>query len=78
LYRDGEQWKPVAARKAYRVEKDAYSTMNFAPVTTTAVRLEVEPQTVAYKAGDIGPPAAMFLSEDIAWREFGLIEWRVS
>ena len=39
---------------------------------------EVEPRTVPYRAGEIGPPAAMFLDADIAWREFGIIEWRVA
>jgi uncharacterized protein len=78
LYRAGDAWKPVDAKKPYVVKKDAFSTIAFAPVRTTAVRIEVEPQTVQYKSGDIGPPAAMFISEDIAWREFGLIEWRVT
>ena len=30
-----------------------------------------------YKSGEIGPPDAMFLTREVAWREFGLIEWRV-
>lgn len=78
LYREGQDWKPVAAQNAYRVELDTWSTVEFEPVTTTAVRLEVEPTTVSYEAGDIGPPAALFLEEDIEWREFGVIEWQVS
>ena len=45
---------------------------------TRAMRLEVEPRTVSYKAGEIGPPAAMFIDEDVEWREFGVIEWQVS
>jgi hypothetical protein len=77
LYRDGDAWRPVVTSGTYRVEKDAFSTISFEPVTTTAVRVEVEPQTVAYRAGEIGPPGAMFLDEDIAWREFGIIEWEV-
>ena len=36
--------------------------VEFDPVTTTAVRIEVEPKTVHYKTGEIGPPAAMFLN----------------
>ena len=47
------------------------------PVTTSGVRIEVEPATKHYKSGEIGPPEAMFLSTDVDWREFGLIEWRV-
>ena len=77
VYRDGGEWKAVAARGEYGVEKDRFNSVTFDPVTTTAVRLEVEPKTVHYKAGEIGPPGAMFLSSDIDWREFGIIEWRV-
>jgi hypothetical protein len=51
--------------------------MHFQPVTTTAVRIEVEPQNILYEAGMIGPPAAMFIDEDVTWREFGIIEWRI-
>ena len=75
LYKDGTGWKPVPA--AYRVEKDRFNSVAFPAVITSAVRLEVEPQTRRYKAGEIGPPGAMFLKSDIDWREFGIIEWRV-
>jgi hypothetical protein len=74
-YKDGAAWKPIPA--AYTVDKDKFDSVTFPPVTTTAVRLEVEPQTRHYKAGEIGPPGAMFLNSDIDWREFGIIEWRV-
>jgi DUF1680 family protein len=77
LYKDGDQWKPVAARGAYSVDKDAFNRVGFAPVTTIAVRIEVEPATRHYRTGGIGPPDAMFLTRDMDWREFGLIEWRV-
>ena len=77
LYKDGDEWKPVAAQGAYTVDKDAFNRVAFAPVTTGAVRIEVEPATHHYKTGEIGPPDAMFLSQDLDWREFGLIEWRV-
>jgi DUF1680 family protein len=75
LYKDGSEWKPVSA--AYSVDKDKFNSVAFPAVTTTAIRLEVEPQTRHYKAGEIGPPGAMFLNSDIDWREFGIIEWRV-
>jgi hypothetical protein len=74
-YKDGPAWKPIPA--AYSVDKDKFDSVTFPPITTTAVRLEVEPQTRHYKAGEIGPPGAMFLDRDIDWREFGIIEWRV-
>jgi DUF1680 family protein len=41
-YRDGETWKPVAATKDYPVAKDGWSTVEFPPVSTTAVRLAVQ------------------------------------
>ncbi len=42
LSKDGAVWKPVDARSAYGVEKDKYNRVSFAPVTITALRLEVE------------------------------------
>ena len=75
LYKDGASWKPIST--AYSVDKDKFNSAAFPSVTTSAVRLEVEPQTRHYKAGEIGPPGAMFLDRDIDWREFGIIEWRV-
>jgi uncharacterized protein len=77
VYKNGNQWTPVAAHGNYGVDKNQFNRVQFEPVTTTAVRIEVEPQTKHYKSGDIGPPDAMFLDHEIDWREFGLIEWRV-
>jgi uncharacterized protein len=76
-YKAGGEWRPVVHRGTYGVAKDTFNRVEFDPVTTTAVRLEVEPRTVHYKSGEIGPPEAMFLDKDMDWREFGLIEWRV-
>jgi hypothetical protein len=77
LYRDGDAWKPVRPRGAYSVGKNRFDRIAFEPVITTAVRIEVEPKTIHYKSGEIGPPGAMFLSADIDWRELGIIEWRI-
>ena len=78
LYRDGGAWMPVPVGEgAFTVREDAWSTIKFEPVVTHALRLEVEPRTVSYKAGQIGPPAAMFIDEDVEWREFGVIEWQI-
>ena len=41
LYRDGDQWKPVASVEPYGVAKDRYNKVAFKPVTTSALRLEV-------------------------------------
>jgi len=78
LYKDGDIWKPVANVEPYMVAKDKFNSVSFAPITTIAVRLQIEPTTKFYKAGQIGPPAAMFIEKDTQWREFGLLEWRIS
>jgi uncharacterized protein len=44
LYKDGAEWKPVAPSGPYGVAKDAWNKVAFAPVTTTALRLEVTMQ----------------------------------
>ena len=77
LYKDGNAWKPVANKEPYTVDKDTFNRVNFKPVKTTAVRLEVEPQSILYRAGAAGPPAAVTIRQDTIWREFGLIELRV-
>jgi uncharacterized protein len=41
LYRDGADWKPVQASTAYGVAKDQFNTVRFAPVMTSALRLEL-------------------------------------
>lgn len=77
LYKDGEQWRPVSNHEPYGVRKDTFNRVTFDAVTTTAVRLEIEPTTTHYAAGDIGPPDAMFIKDAIDWRELGLLEWRI-
>jgi hypothetical protein len=77
LYKAGSAWKPVENNEPYTVEKDKFSQVTFKPVKTTAVRIEVEPQSILYKKGAAGPPWAVTISEDVNWREFGIIEWRV-
>ena len=77
LYKDGNAWKPVEASGPYAVNKDAFSDVTFKPVKTIAVRLEIEPQSILYKAGAAGPPWAVTIREDVNWRESGVIEWRV-
>ena len=77
LYEEVGQWKPVVPRGSYGVEKDKFNRVDFDPVRTRALRLEVEPQTILYRAGKGGPPDAMPIKEDVEWRECGIIEWRV-
>ena len=40
LYRDGNEWKPVASPSGYGVAKDKYNSVTFIPVTTDALRIE--------------------------------------
>lgn len=44
LYKDGEQWKPVQATSDYGLERNRYNRVTFQPVTTTALRLELQAQ----------------------------------
>lgn len=42
FYRQGNEWVPVNNSTPYTTEKDKYNTVQFAPVTTTALRLELQ------------------------------------
>ena len=44
LYKSGNEWKPVDALSPYGIEKDRFNRVSFKPVTTTALRLEVNMQ----------------------------------
>jgi len=44
VYRDGEGWRPVVAATPYGAEPRPVQEVRFTPVTTTAVRLEVQLQ----------------------------------
>ena len=43
-YRDGDDWKPVAASSDYSIKKDGWCEVSFAPVKTSALRLAVRMQ----------------------------------
>jgi len=44
LYKSGDNWLPVRAAGDYTVAKNAWNTVSFAPVRTSALRLEVQMQ----------------------------------
>ena len=44
LYKDGDDWKPVEAAGSYAVARDQFNSITFKPVTTTALRLEIQAQ----------------------------------
>ena len=50
LYQDGSQWKEVAARGAYGVTPNAFNAIEFSPVTTMAMRVEVTMAPTAFPA----------------------------
>ena len=41
LYKDGDEWKPVETGDPFGTVKDAWNTVSFRPVTTSALRLEL-------------------------------------
>jgi len=44
LYRDAEQWKPVADTEPFTAAKDRFNQTKFAPLETSALRIEVQLQ----------------------------------
>lgn len=78
LYKDGDDWKPVKTSEPYTVTKDAFNKVGFEPVTTSALRIEIELQGKLYKKGALGPPDGNYLAQDLTWYECGIIEWRVN
>jgi hypothetical protein len=44
MYKDGDTWKPVEGATAFGVAKDAWNTVTFTPVKTTALRIELKMQ----------------------------------
>jgi hypothetical protein len=44
LYRDGTDWKPVEPDGPFGTERNAYNTVAFKPITTTALRIELTMQ----------------------------------
>jgi len=78
LYRDGQEWKPVANQTPYVAEKDKYDSVTFAPVKTDALRLEIEGAEQFYFDRQIGPPTGNRVAGGpMRYFEFGVIEWRV-
>lgn len=44
LYKDGDSWKPVSNASAYGTSQNQYNQVNFTPVQTTALRVQVQLQ----------------------------------
>jgi hypothetical protein len=53
LWRDGDQWKPVQGGTSFPVATNRFNSASFTPVTTNAVRLEVQLR-MGYSGGILG------------------------
>jgi len=42
LYKEGDQWLPVKVKSVDTIEKDKYNSITFEPVTTTALKIEIQ------------------------------------
>ncbi|HOY08203.1 MAG TPA: glycoside hydrolase family 127 protein [Saprospiraceae bacterium] len=42
LYLENGEWKPVYAAEGFKISRDAWNTVQFEPVKTTAIRLEMQ------------------------------------
>jgi uncharacterized protein len=78
LYKDGNDWKPVKTQDSYEAAKDRFNRVSISPVTTSALRLEIQLKPKVYPKGTLGPPDGNYLTEDFTWYEGGVIEWRVN
>jgi uncharacterized protein len=78
MYKAGDQWVPVTGADSFSMKTDTYNTTRFSPVETSALRLEIALQGRTYKKGQLGPPDANYLREDLTWYEGGIIEWKVN
>lgn len=77
FYKNGNEWTPVRTAGPYGVEKDKFNRVEFEPVVTAALRMEIQLQGITYKQGALGPPDGNWAREDYTWYEGGVIEWRV-
>lgn len=72
LYQDGSAWKEVGVRGPYGVAADTFTTVEFTPVKTSAMRLEVTmaaTATVALAEWRVGPPAELAPAPDLHLNE---------
>jgi hypothetical protein len=42
LYKKDGQWVPVKNTTPYTISKDSFNTVSFEPVSTTALRMEIQ------------------------------------
>ncbi len=86
LYADAGEWKEVTAKAPYGVEPNRFTVLEFAPVKTTALRVEITMPpagTVSLAEWRVGTDPGIVPSSDLAVREtFQLagdaLEWTVT
>ncbi|MGM0463970.1 MAG: glycoside hydrolase family 127 protein [Bacteroidota bacterium] len=76
-YKKGNTWQPVEVISGYTVERDKFNTIEFKPVNTTALRMNISLGGKDYEKGELGPPDGNYLPENTTWYECGIIEWLV-
>ena len=72
LYQDGRQWKEVASKGPYATSANAFVTVEFAPVKTLAMRIEVTMDgdaTVGLDEWRVGPDPTLVPADDLSVRE---------
>ena len=78
LYLQGKAWKPVPGAGTFGIAKDKFDAVTFDPVSTAGLRFEIELAGKSFKKGELGPPDANYLADDLIWYEGGIIEIRIS
>lgn len=77
LYWDGSDWKPVKTKNQYRVQADKYNKITFEPVETDKLRLAIVLAGQKFAKGQLGPPDANYLRDELIWYECGILQWQV-
>jgi hypothetical protein len=72
LYQDGGEWKPVVAKGTYGTTPNAFTTIEFSPVATMAMRIEAtmaKDATVGIAEWRVGPDARIVPSADLSAKQ---------
>lgn len=86
VYADGGQWKEVAARGPYGVQPGGFTSIEFTPVKTMAMRIEAQlaPESTVsiaeWRVGEdpgIAPPTDLNVSESFALNK-DVLDWTIT
>jgi hypothetical protein len=86
LYREGREWKEVKSQTPYGLQPNAFNVLEFAPVRTSVMRIEVRlnpASTVGLAEWRVGPtqilaPAADLRVDQIFRLDGEVLDWTVS